>query len=123
MAIGPYSQATAPFASGRPIYLSGQLGLLPKANEKPVVIEGGIEAETSQALANIKVILETVHLTLADVLSVDVLLANMEDFGIMNKTYEKVFNHHKPARATYAVAQLPMGAKIEIKVIAWQSAL
>ena len=118
--VGPYSQAIAPTVPGRPVFLSGQIGLDPQIKDKPTFVEGGIEGETRQTLANIKAVLAEIGLKLSDVLSMDVLLADMKDFATMNKVYKEEFGEHKPARAAYEAGQLPLGAKVEMKAIAWQ---
>jgi 2-iminobutanoate/2-iminopropanoate deaminase len=120
-AVGPYSQAIAPVGPGRPVYLSGQIGLNPATKDKPTLAEGGVEAEARQAFANVKAVLAAAGLELSDVLSVDVLLADMADFAAVNKIYAEEFGDHRPARAAYQAAGLPLGAKIEIKAIAWQA--
>ncbi|PKL46455.1 MAG: reactive intermediate/imine deaminase [Planctomycetes bacterium HGW-Planctomycetes-1] len=111
-AIGPYSQA---IAAGETIYVSGQLGLDPKSGK---LVEGGIEAETKQALENIKAVLIAAGSSLAKVVSASVYLADMDDFARMNELYAGYFVEPYPARATVAVKTLPKNGRIEIAVIA-----
>jgi 2-iminobutanoate/2-iminopropanoate deaminase len=71
--VGPYSQAVI---SGDFVFVSGQIAVNPKSSK---VVEGGIEAQTAQVLDNIKNILETVELTLNDVVKISVFLSNISD--------------------------------------------
>lgn len=119
-AIGPYSQAIAPKVTGRPVFLSGQIGLKAQADGKPTLVEGGVEAETRQIFTNIRAILEAVGLELSDVLDAIIILTDMGDYPKVNKIYAEEFGSHKPARAAYQAVDLPMGAKVEIKATAWQ---
>lgn len=111
-AIGPYSQA---IIAGDTIYLSGQIGLEPKSGK---LVDGGIAGETKQALENIKAVLLAAGSDIANVVSVTVYLADMNDFAKMNEVYASFFTEPYPARATVAVKQLPKNAKVEISVIA-----
>jgi len=111
-AIGPYSQA---ITAGEMIYVSGQLGLDPKTGK---LVEGGIAAETKQALENIKAVLMEAGSSLAKVVSASVYLADMNEFSKMNEIYASYFAEPYPARATVAVKTLPKDARIEIAVIA-----
>ena len=111
-AIGPYSQA---IATGEMIYVSGQLGLDPKTGK---LVEGGIAAETKQAIENIKAVLLAAGSGFAKVVKTDVYLADMSEFSKMNEIYAAYFVEPYPARATIAVKTLPKDARIEIAVIA-----
>lgn len=110
-AIGPYSQA---ILSNDTLYISGQL---------PIDVETGkmpedIKAQTHQSLKNIKFILEEAGLSLSDVVKSTVLLKNITDFAAMNEVYAEYYSSNPPARAAYEVANLPMGALVEIETIA-----
>jgi 2-iminobutanoate/2-iminopropanoate deaminase len=111
-AIGPYSQAVA---AGDTIYLSGQLGIDPKSGK---IVDGGIAGETKQALENIKAVLLAAGSDMTKIVSVNVYLADMEDFAKMNEVYAKYFKEPYPARATVVVRQLPKNARVEISAIA-----
>lgn len=111
-AIGPYSQA---IEAGELIFVAGQLGLDPKSGK---LVEGGIEAETKQALENIKAVLLAAASSLAKVVKTDVYLADMNDFSKMNEIYTGYFTEPYPARATVAVKTLPKNGRVEISVIA-----
>ncbi len=111
-AIGPYSQANEVTGT---IYVSGQLPL----NPETMSIEGQtIEEQTHQSLLNAKMILEEAGYTLEDVVKVTVLLDDINDFAQMNGVYGEYFLDNFPARAAYEVAELPLGAKVEIEMIA-----
>lgn len=111
-AIGPYSQAVR---TGSTLYLSGQLAIDPATGE---IVKGGIEAETHQALRNLKAVLEAAGYSLENVVSCHVFLADMDDFTAMNTVYAGYFPRQPPARATVEVAELPRDARIEISAVA-----
>ena len=110
-AIGPYSQA---IAAGDFIYCSGQLPIDPATGEMPA----DIKEQSRQSLANVKAILESEGLTLANVVKTTVLLADMSLFGPMNEVYAEIFPAPFPARSAFAVRELPKQALVEIEVIA-----
>lgn len=111
-AVGPYSQATR---VGNLIYTAGQLGLVPgtKALAGP-----DIEAQTRQALENLKAILEAGGSCLRHVVKTTVFLQDMEEFARMNGVYAEFFASEPPARSTVQVAALPLGARVEIEAVA-----
>jgi 2-iminobutanoate/2-iminopropanoate deaminase len=111
-AIGPYSQA---IRAGNTVYLSGQLGIDPKTGK---IVDGGIEAQTRQALENIKGVLFAAELSLASVVSTQVFLADMSDFAKMNGIYASYFAEPYPARVCVAVKQLPKDGIVEIAAVA-----
>lgn len=110
--VGPFSQAIA--IDGF-LYLSGQVAQDPATGK---LVPGGAAAETDQALKNIGAVLKEANMSFSDVVSVRVFLLQMGDFAAMNKIYTEFFHEPFPARTTVAVAELPMGASIEIDVVA-----
>ena len=84
------------------------------------MVTGGIVEETRQVFMNIRAVLEEYGLDLTDIVNMNVLLANMDDFDAMNKVYEEELVDHKPARAAFAVKELPKGALVEIVATAWK---
>lgn len=110
-AIGPYSQAV--YYDGT-LYVSGQLPINPETGKMPE----GIKAQTDQALKNVKAILEEAKFTLDDVVKSTVLLKDINDFADMNEIYANYYEKKPPARAAYEVANLPLGALVEIETIA-----
>ena len=100
------------------IYVSGTLGTKPNSME---LAEGGTGAETMQALQNINIILKECGASLADLVKVDVFLANMQTFSEMNEAYLAVIGIDPPARITVGRAELALGAAVEIDAIAYKS--
>lgn len=111
-AIGPYSVA---IRSGSLVFTSGQIGLDPTTQ---AIVPGGVEAETRQALTNIKHVLAEAGSDLEQVLKTIVFLRDMADFPAMNAVYAEFFPENPPARSTVAVAGLPKGGAVEIEVVA-----
>ena len=111
--------ASLPFCSavraGETVYVSGNIGN--PAGELSLV-EGGIAAETRQALAHMEKALDAAGSSKERVVKCLIFLADMTDFQVMNEAYEAFFGGHRPARSTVAVAGLAIGAKIEIECIA-----
>ena len=108
----PYSQAI--IHEGL-LFVSGQVAFDPEKNR---VIEGTIKEETELILTNLKIILEETGSSLAKVLKVTVFLTNMDDFNRFNSVYAQFFSQDPPARSCVEVANLPLGAKVEIEAIA-----
>jgi 2-iminobutanoate/2-iminopropanoate deaminase len=111
-AIGPYS---AGVIGGRLIFTAGQLGLSP---ETGIVVEGGVEAETHQAIRNLKGILEEAGSGLEFVVKTTVFLRDMNDFARVNTIYGEYFSENAPARSAVQVAALPKGLAVEIEAVA-----
>jgi len=114
-AIGPYSQA---IRTENLIFTAGQLGMNPDTME---LIPNGIEAQTRQALINLKNVLESADSGLNYVVKTTVFLQDMRDFGSMNGVYTEFFPENPPARSTVQVAALPKGGLVEIECIALTS--
>ena len=110
--VGPFSHAVR---GGEGIFLSGQVGHDPAPGR---LAEGGVAAQTEQALRNLAAVLEAAGRTLDDVVRVGVYLADMGDFAAMNEVYARWFEKPYPARTTIGVAALPLGAAVEIDCIA-----
>jgi len=115
-AIGPYSAA---IESGELVFVSGQIPLDPLTGK---LVEGEIAAQTSQSLENLKTILAAAGLTFAHVVKTTIFLTSMGDFAAVNDVYKTYMAEPYPARSTIAVAALPMGAKVEIEMIAARNA-
>ena len=111
-AIGPYSQAVQ---AGNMLFVSGQIPIDPATGE---FAGADINTQTNQSLTNVKNILAAAGYTLNDVVKTTVLLADIADFAAMNAVYAEYFNENKPARACFAVKDLPKGALVEIEAIA-----
>jgi reactive intermediate/imine deaminase len=108
-----------PFCSavrvGETVYVSGNIGN--PAGELELV-EGGVGAETRQALAHMETALEAAGSSKERVVKCLVFLVDIADFQAMNEAYSAFFGGHKPARSTVAVAGLVLGAKVEIECVA-----
>ncbi len=111
-AVGPYSQAVE--VNGT-LYISGQVPLEPETGK---MVEGGIKEQTEQVMKNIEAILKEAGYTFSDVIKSTCLLANIEDFKVMNEVYASYYSKNPPARAAFAVKDLPLGALVEIETIA-----
>jgi 2-iminobutanoate/2-iminopropanoate deaminase len=111
-AVGPYSQATE--INGT-LYISGQIPLDP---DKGVLVSGGISEQAEQVLMNIGRILSAAGYGFQHVVKSTCLLTDMAHFQAMNEVYARYYPEDQPARAAYAVKELPLGALIEIETIA-----
>jgi 2-iminobutanoate/2-iminopropanoate deaminase len=100
---------------GNTLYLSGNLGRSPVNNE---LVSGGIEAETRQALANMREVLRAAGMDFKDVASVTVYITSFDDFAKFDTVYREFFPTDPPARATVQVAALNVGAHVELQMIA-----
>ena len=111
-AIGPYSQAVQINST---LYISGQVPLVP---ESMAVVNGGISEQTHQVMKNTGAILEAAGYTYNNVVKSTCYLADMADFKAMNEVYGQYYREDPPARAAFAVRELPLGARIEIETVA-----
>ncbi|MBL4774818.1 MAG: RidA family protein [Mariprofundus sp.] len=111
-AVGPYSQAVV---SDGVLYTSGQIGLLPQAGK---LIADDVESQAEQVTRNLTAVLTEAGAELADILKVNIFLTDMADFPKVNAIYAAWLGSHRPARATVAVAALPLAAKVEMDLIA-----
>lgn len=111
-AVGPYSQAVE--ADGL-VFCSGQTAIDPDTGELAL---GGIPGQTAQCLENLFAVLGSGGLGPEDVVKVNVYLTHMSDFADMNAVYETRFDEPYPSRTTVGVASLPLGAGVEIELIA-----
>jgi 2-iminobutanoate/2-iminopropanoate deaminase len=115
-AIGPYSQAViVGVGDKRMVFCSGQIALDPATG---AMVEGDVEAQTRQVLANLSAVLSAAGARFADVVKTTIYLKSMDDFGVVNAIYGERFVHDPPARATVEAAKLPRGALVEIDAIA-----
>ncbi|WP_461209279.1 RidA family protein [Desulfocurvus sp. DL9XJH121] len=111
-AVGPYSQAVK---AGGFVYVSGQLPVNPATKQ---MVDGDIQAATAQALDNCKAVLAAAGSSMDKVVKVTVLMRDLADFAPMNEIYAGYFTSEAPARAAFQVAALPLGAPIEIELVA-----
>ena len=113
-AIGPYSLG---IAAGDHVFLSGQI---PLDSATGKLVEGGIEAQTEQVFRNIKALLDQAGLTFDHVVKSTVFMIDLKEFQAMNGIYQKHLKEPYPARSTVQVAGLPMGARVEIEMLAYR---
>lgn len=111
-AVGPYSQA---IVSGGLVFTSGQVPIEPKAGK---IVAETIEAQTEQVMQNLKMVLAQANVGFDRVLKTTCFLADMNDFAAFNGVYAKYFPENPPARSCVQVAALPLGAKVEVEVVA-----
>jgi 2-iminobutanoate/2-iminopropanoate deaminase len=111
-AVGPYSHGVV---SDGHVFLSGQTPLDPATGS---LAEGDIGTQTRQCFANLGAVLTAGGLTFDDVVKCNVYLTDMGDFAAMNVAYAEHFEQPYPARTTIGVAALPLGARVEIELIA-----
>ncbi len=111
-AIGPYSQA---IKWGNMLFTSGQIPLDPGSGQ---VVKGGIQAQTRQALENLKQVLAAGGAGFSDVVKTTCFLNDMNDFAQFNEVYAEVFKDNPPARSCVAVDRLPKDVLVEIEAIA-----
>jgi 2-iminobutanoate/2-iminopropanoate deaminase len=97
------------------VYLSGQVAQDPRTGR---LIEGGVGAQTEQIFKNLEVLLRTSGKSFADVIKVTVFLTSIADFPAVNEIYARQFDRPYPARTTVAVVALPLGAAVEMEVMA-----
>ena len=108
--VGPYTPIVR---AGEWLVVSGQVGIVDGK-----LVSGGLEAELRQAIANLAGLLAEQGATLADVTKTTVFLRHLgSDYPIMNEVYMELFGDHRPARSAIGVADLPLGALVELE--AW----
>ena len=110
--VGPFSAAVR---AGDLLFLSGQVALDPVAGK---LVAGDIAAQTEQIFANILAVLEAAGKSFDDVMKTTVYLTDMKNFGAMNTVYARHFQTPYPARTTSQAAGLPLGAAVEIEIVA-----
>ena len=108
----PYSQAVV---HGDLVFAAGQIGVDPDTGQ---VVEGGIEAQTHQAMKNLAAVLEAAGSSLSNALNVSIFIVDFDDFPAMNEVYAEYVGPDFPARATVQIAGLPSGALVEIALVA-----
>jgi 2-iminobutanoate/2-iminopropanoate deaminase len=111
-ALGPYSHAAW---AGGILFCSGQLGVDPRTGK---FAGADIASQTRQALENVKALLKSQGLSPSDVVKTMVFLSDIGDFKAFNEIYGECFDSDPPARSCVAAAGLPLGALVEIEVIA-----
>ena len=111
-AVGPYSTCVI---DGDVAYLSGMIPLDPAVNK---LVEGGIEAQAHQVFKNISTVLGELGIDMTHTLKTTVLLTDLANFAAVNVIYAEYFGPEFPARSCFQVSALPVGAMIEVEIIA-----
>jgi 2-iminobutanoate/2-iminopropanoate deaminase len=107
--VGPYTPIVR---AGDWLVVSGQVGIADGQ-----IVSGGVQGELRQALLNLEAQLATQGARLSDVVKTTVFLRHMSDYAQMNEVYIDAFGDHRPARSAIGVAELPLGALVEVE--AW----
>jgi 2-iminobutanoate/2-iminopropanoate deaminase len=110
--VGPYSQAIV--VDGW-LFSAGQVGLDPRTGK---LVEGGVKEQARRTMQNLQAVLAEAGASFADVIKTNIFLTRMDDFATVNEVYATWFEAAPPARSTVAVTQLPVGAAVEIDVVA-----
>lgn len=108
----PISQA---MVHGDTVYVAGQTGVDPETGE---MVDGGVVAETRQAMANVEAILEAAGTSFDNVVKATLFVGDMDDFGAVNEVYEEFVTEPYPARSAFEAGDLAMDFSIELEVIA-----
>lgn len=111
-AVGPYSQGTT---DGSLVFTAGQVPVTPDGES---LVDEPIDVQTRQCLENVRNVLEEEGLSMQDVLKVTVFLDDIDEFEDMNSAYAEYFQDNPPARSAVEVANVPLGASVEIEAIA-----
>lgn len=111
-AVGPYSQAAV---AGGFVFLSGQIGLDPASG---TLVAGGVSGQAEQVLKNIRAVLSSQGASFENVIKTTIFLTDLGDFKTVNEIYSRALGECRPARSTIQVAGLPLGAVVEIEMIA-----
>lgn len=109
--VGPYTPVVR---AGDWLVVSGQVGL-----SEGKLVSGGLEGELRQAISNLRGHLEANGASLTDVVKTTVFLRHMNDYPLMNEVYMEEFGDHRPARSAVGVAELPIGALVEVEAWAY----
>ena len=112
--VGPYTPVVR---AGDWLVVSGQVGL-----RDGKLVSGGVDAQLRQAIDNLRGLLDGEGAGLEQVVKTTVFLRHMGDYALMNETYVDCFGDHRPARSAVGVAELPLGALVEVEAWAWTGA-
>lgn len=111
-AVGPYSQAVR---TGNLLFTAGQVALDPATGK---MVEGDIKIQAEQVMQNLQAVLAAAGTGFEHVVKTTVFLADMADYAGMNEVYGRYMTGDYPARSAFAVRGLPLGAKVEIEMVA-----
>jgi 2-iminobutanoate/2-iminopropanoate deaminase len=111
----PAQRCSQAIKAGNTVYVSGQIGLVPGTKD---FASPDVEGQTEQVMKNMGAVLAAAGASFSDVVKTTILLADMGDFAKVNAIYGKSFPENPPARATFAVKELPLSARVEIDAVA-----
>jgi len=111
-AVGPYSQA---IVYNDMLYTSGQIGLDPISGK---LAGDSVDMQTMRVTQNLSAVLRAANCSKSQIIKTTIYLTDMDDFATVNRLYEAWLGDHRPARSTVTVAALPLGAKVEVELIA-----
>ena len=111
-AVGPYSQAVW---AGDLLFCAGQIPLDPATGQ---IVPGGVVEQTVRVLENLRAVLASQGLNLANIVKTTVFVADLNHFTALNEVYARYFTGDFPARSTVQVARLPKDALVEIEAVA-----
>lgn len=111
-AVGPYSQG---IQTGKLLFTSGQVPIDPASGK---IVEGGIREQARQVMENLGAVLKAGGTDFSRVIKATVFLNDISDFAAFNEVYTDYFSTQPPARSAFQVGALPLGAKVEIEMIA-----
>src|SRR5687767_5149596 len=109
--VGPYTPIVR---AGDWLVVSGQVGI-----REGKLVSGGVDSQLRQALDNLAALLEGEGSSLDQVAKTTVFLRHMSDYAVMNEVYVAAFGDHRPARSAIGVADLPLGALVEVEALAY----
>ena len=110
-AVGPYSQAVS---TGNLLFTAGQVAIDPATGK---LVDGGIKEQTRQVMQNLKLVLAAAGTDFSKVVKSTVFLQDMKQFADFNQVYAEYFPSEPPARSTFQVGALPLGAVVEIEMV------
>jgi len=105
---------------GETLYVQGTIGLDPATN---AMVPGGVEAQAQRVFQSLEAILAAAGMTFAEVVKVNAYLADLSDFPVFNRIYGAIFTSEPPPVRTTVQAQLPLGALVEVDLIACASSV
>lgn len=109
--VAAYSQAVE---SGGFVFTAGQIGVDPQTNK----LEAGLEAQAERVFSNLSALLQAAGSSQARIVKATIFMTDLSSFAMVNRIYERFVGSHRPARTTVACSALPMGALIEVDLIA-----
>lgn len=111
----PVTRYSQGILTGNTLYVQGVIALDPKTNK---LVEGSIDVQARRVFESLKAIVEKAGLAMAEVVKVTAFLSNLEDYPAFNEVYRQYFMADPPPVRTTVQAKMPLGALVEVEVIA-----